>query len=85
MSDWLTAIKEYEHEFFPERFSDGKLASSLSDMSMPADTRARIAKELVGRPSFDVDAAISRFSAEWWGDENPTGCRLAWEALEAAR
>lgn len=84
MSDWVNAIKEYEHEFFPERYGMLELVQSLTDTTMPADTRARIASEIIQRPAFST-TIIEQLKVEWWGDENPTGCRLAWEALEAAR
>lgn len=85
MSNWVSALEKYKHEFFPERFSDEELISVLSDWSMPAENRARIAKELVQRPSFDADATIAHLKVQWWGDENPIGYHLAWEALEEAR
>jgi len=84
MSDWLKTIQEYEHEFFPERFGMLELVQSLTDTSMPADTRSRLATEVVQRPAFDAETIISQLKIDWWGD-NPTGCRLAWEALESAR
>ena len=81
---WLTALLAHEHQFFPERFSDDRLVHALKDDSMPEDTRARLADELLSRETFDVDATIRHLQIDWWGDD-PMGCRRAWEALENAK